>query len=76
MVEGAGGLLIPLNQDEDLGGFAKKIDLPIILVVGLKLGCLNHALLTYEAIKVRKLKIAGWIANSLEEEMSLLQENL
>jgi dethiobiotin synthetase len=76
VVEGAGGLLIPLNNDEDLGGFAKKIDLPIILVVGMKLGCLNHALLTYEAIKARNLKIAGWIANTLAEEMPLLQENL
>lgn len=76
VVEGAGGLLVPLNQDEDLGGFAKKIDLPIIFVVGMKLGCLNHALLTYEAIKARNLKIAGWIANALEEEMPLLQGNL
>ena len=76
VVEGAGGLLIPLNNDEDLSGFAKKIDLPIILVVGMKLGCLNHALLTHEAIKARNLKIAGWIANTLAEEMPLLQENL
>ena len=76
VVEGAGGLLIPLNQDEDLGWFAKKIDLPIILVVGMKLGCLNHALLTYEAIKARNLRIAGWVANSLAEEMPFLQENL
>ncbi|BDT76356.1 ATP-dependent dethiobiotin synthetase BioD [Polynucleobacter yangtzensis] len=76
VVEGAGGLLVPLNQDEDLGGFAKKIDLPIIFVVGMKLGCLNHALLTYEVIKARNLKIAGWIANALEEEMPLLQGNL
>jgi len=76
VVEGAGGFLTPLNQDDDLGGFAKKIDLPIILVVGMKLGCLNHALLTYEAIKARNLQIAGWIANALEEEMPLLQENL
>ena len=76
VVEGAGGLLMPLNKDEDLGEFAKKIDLPIILVVGMKLGCLNHALLTYEAIKARNLKIAGWIANTLAEEMPFLQENL
>ena len=76
VVEGAGGLLIPLNKDEDLAGFAKKIDLPIILVVGMKLGCLNHALLTYEAIKARNLQIAGWIANSLTQEMPLLQKNL
>lgn len=76
VVEGAGGFLIPINKDEDLGGFAKTIDLPVILVVGMKLGCLNHALLTYEAIKARNLKIAGWIANTFAQEMPLLQENL
>ena len=76
VVEGAGGLLIPLNEDEDLGDFAKEINLPIILVVGMKLGCINHALLTYEAIKARNLKIAGWVANTLSEAMPLLEENL
>ena len=76
VVEGAGGLLIPLNENEDLSDFAKAIGLPIILVVGMKLGCINHALLTYEAIKARNLKIAGWVANTLADEMPLLQENL
>ena len=76
VVEGAGGLLIPLNADEDLGEFAKIIDMPLILVVGMKLGCINHAILTYEAIKARNLKISGWVANALSEEMPLLQENL
>jgi len=76
VVEGAGGLLIPLNDQDDLSDFAKKIRLPIILVVGMKLGCINHALLTYEAIKARNLTIAGWIANTLSTEMPLLQENL
>ncbi|QWD90922.1 dethiobiotin synthase [Polynucleobacter sp. MWH-Braz-FAM2G] len=76
VVEGAGGLIIPLNDHEDLSSFAKEIDLPIILVVGMKLGCINHALLTYEAIKLRNLKFVGWIANSLSEEMPFLQENL
>lgn len=76
VVEGAGGLLIPLNDQKDLSDFAKEIHLPIILVVGMKLGCINHALLTYEAIKARNLNIAGWIANTLYTEMPLLQENL
>ena len=76
VVEGAGGLLIPLNEDEDLGNFAKEINLPLILVVGMKLGCINHALLTYEAIKARNLNIVGWIGNALNIEMPLLQENL
>ena len=76
VVEGAGGLIVPLNDHEDLSSFATEIDLPIILVVGMKLGCINHALLTYEAIKARNLQLVGWIANSLSEEMSFLQENL
>jgi len=76
VVEGAGGLLIPLNEVEDLGDFAKEIHLPIIFVVGMKLGCINHALLTYEAIKARNLTIAGWVCNTLSIEMPLLQENL
>jgi dethiobiotin synthetase len=50
--------------------------LPIILVVGMKLGCINHALLTYEAIKARNLNITGWVANTLSTEMPLLQENV
>jgi dethiobiotin synthetase len=76
VVEGAGGFLIPLNKQEDLGDFAQKIDLPVILVIGMKLGCINHALLTVEAIKSRKLKIAGWVANTLSQEMHLLAENI
>lgn len=76
VVEGAGGFLIPLNDHEDLSALAKEIHLPIILVVGMKLGCLNHALLTYEAIKARNLNVAGWVGNTLSTEMSFLQENL
>ncbi len=76
VVEGAGGFIIPLNDEADLSGFAKEIDLPIILVVGMKLGCINHALLTYEAIKARHLTIIGWVANTLSEEMPFLQANL
>lgn len=76
VVEGAGGLLVPLNDEENLGDFATAINLPIILVVGMKLGCINHALLTYEAIKARNLTITGWVANTLNTEMPLLEENL
>lgn len=76
IVEGAGGFLIPLNDQQDLGDVAKKIDFPIVLVVGMKLGCLNHALLTYEAIKARNLNIAGWVANTLSTEMPLLKKNI
>ena len=76
VVEGAGGFLVPLNDQENLGDFAQEIGLPIILVVGMKLGCINHALLTIEAIHARKLVVAGWIANTLDQEMGLLKENI
>ena len=76
VVEGAGGFLVPINGTEDLGDAAKAIGLPIILVVGMRLGCINHALLTYEALKTRNLQVLGWIANTLSEEMPLLQENI
>jgi len=76
VVEGVGGFLVPLNDAQDLADLAQQIDLPIILVVGMKLGCINHALLTQEAIKARGLKMAGWIANSLLNEMPLLKENI
>ena len=76
VVEGAGGFLVPINDQEDLGHFAQRINLPIILVVGMKLGCLNHALLTMEVLKARNLKIAGWVANTLSDEMHYLTENI
>jgi len=76
VVEGAGGFLVPLNEQEDLGDLAQAIDLPVILVVGMRLGCINHALLTCEAIVSRQLTIAGWAANTLSEEMPLLEENI
>jgi len=76
VVEGAGGFLIPLNDEEDLSDVVKEMNLPLILVVGMKLGCINHALLTCEAIKRRHLNLVGWVANSLNREMPLLQENI
>lgn len=76
VVEGAGGFLVPLNDQEDLGDLAQAMDLPVVLVVGMRLGCINHALLTCEAIQSRQLTIAGWVANMLSEEMSLLAENI
>ncbi len=76
VVEGAGGFVVPLNEQEDLGDVAQAMDLPVILVVGMRLGCINHALLTCEAIQSRQLTIAGWVANTLSEEMPFLEENL
>lgn len=76
VVEGAGGFLVPLNEQDDLADLAQAIDLPVILVVGMRLGCINHGLLTCEAIQSRQLTIAGWVANTLSEEMPFLEENI
>ncbi|MGB4498321.1 MAG: dethiobiotin synthase [Methylococcaceae bacterium] len=62
IVEGAGGWYVPLNEKETIADLAKKLNVPIILVVAIKLGCINHALLTFEAIKNANLDCVGWIA--------------
>lgn len=62
IIEGAGGWYAPLNETETIADLAKKLNVPIILVVSIKLGCINHALLTFEAIKNANLKCVGWIA--------------
>lgn len=76
IVEGAGGFLVPINQQQTLADLAVKLDIPIILVVGMRLGCINHALLTVEAIQVCGLKLAGWVANEIEPNMPMFEENL
>lgn len=69
VIEGAGGWRVPLNDQETLADLAKQLKVPVILVVGLQLGCLNHALLTAEAIYHDGLELAGWVANSIEPDM-------
>lgn len=76
LVEGAGGWRVPLNFNETLADVAKDLQLDVILVVGMKLGCLNHALLTAEAIERDGLKLAGWIANCIDPEMAVRNENI
>jgi dethiobiotin synthetase len=76
VVEGAGGWRVPLNEREDMADLAQALGLPIVLVVGLRLGCLNHALLTAESIAARGLPWAGWVGNSIEPEMAQLAANL
>ena len=76
MVEGVGGFCVPLNDEEDGGDLASRLDLPVILVVGLRLGCLNHALLTAQAIRARRLRLTGWIANRIDRSMALADENV
>ena len=76
VVEGVGGFLVPLSDTEDGGDLAHRLRLPVVLVVGLKLGCLNHALLTQEAIASRGLPLAGWIANGIDPHMLRLDDNI
>lgn len=76
IVEGAGGFVVPLNSKQNSADLVAQLALPVILVVGLRLGCLNHALLTVEAIAARGLTLAGWIANSVDAEMAMLDENI
>lgn len=76
IVEGAGGFLVPLNPTQTLADLAVQLQLPIILVVGMKLGCINHALLTAEAIQARGLMLAGWVANEAAPNMAVFEENL
>ena len=75
IVEGAGGFLVPLNDRQDTAELARELNLPVIMVVGMRLGCLNHALLTAEAIAARGLTLAGWVANVLDAQMPALQDN-
>ena len=76
VVEGAGGFCIPLGEGFDSADLAARLGLPVILVVGLRLGCLNHALLTAQAIRARGLPLAGWIANHIDPAMEAVDENV
>ena len=76
VIEGVGGFCVPLGPDWDSSHIACGLGQPVILVVGLRLGCLNHALLTAEAIKARHLPLAGWIANTVDPAMAYLDHNL
>jgi len=76
VVEGAGGFLVPINEHLTLGDFAQEIQLPVILVVDIKLGCINHALLTAEAIKQKGLRLYAWVANSTQPENEYTHPNI
>ena len=76
LVEGVGGFCVPLGPELDTADLAQALGLPVILVVGMRLGCINHALLTQQAIAGRGLKLVGWIANHIDPEMSRFEENL
>ena len=76
IVEGAGGWLAPLNDHQFIADLATALGLPVLLVVGLRLGCLNHALLTVAAIRQRGLIVGGWIANHIDPDFSRVPDNL
>lgn len=75
-VEGVGGFRVPLTAGWDTADLARDLGFPVVLVVGLRLGCINHALLTAEAIRARGLHLQAWIANDIDPHMPLHKENL
>ncbi len=76
ILEGAGGFLVPLNDTDSMADLAAQLNIPIILVVGMKLGCINHVFLTAEAIKARNVNLAGWVANPIEPQMQYYNNNV
>ena len=76
VVEGVGGIMVPLNDRNDVADMAHALDLPVILVVGMRLGCLNHALVTAKTVRAIGLQLAGWVANQIDPNMDSFDENL
>ena len=76
IIEGTGGWYLPLNKHETIADLALGYEYPVILVVGIRLGCLNHALLTFKAIKHSKITMRGWVANIIDKNMLYLHENI
>ncbi len=76
VVEGVGGFRVPLGENFDTADLACRLALPVVMVVGIRLGCINHALLTAEAIRNRNLVCAGWVANQVDRQMQRQEENL
>ena len=76
VVEGVGGFRVPLNDAHDTADLAQQLALPVVLVVGLRLGCISQALLTLEAIQSRGLSVMGWVANTVDPDMGHLQGNI
>lgn len=76
VVEGVGGFRVPLTATQDTADLALALKLPVVLVVGMRLGCISHALLTAEAIAARGLTLAGWVANRVDPDMTFPDENI
>lgn len=76
IIEGAGGWFVPLNNQESMADLVRLLNVPVILVVGIKLGCLNHAMLTVHTINQMKISFLGWVANCIEPQMRAIDENI
>lgn len=76
LVEGVGGWMVPLNMHQDVADLARQLDLPVIVVVGMRLGCINQAKLTFAAIRQTGVKCHGWIASCVAQDMLMLDENI
>lgn len=76
LVEGVGGWLVPLNARQNVSDLARELDLPVIVVVGMRLGCINQAKLTFAALQVSGVNCCGWIASCVEQDMLMLDENI
>lgn len=76
LIEGAGGWRVPLNEFENLSGLPAQLKIPVVLVVGLRLGCLNHALLTAEAIQRDGVQLAGWVGSGIDPQMESVADNI
>ncbi len=76
VVEGVGGWMVPINASRTMADVARALGLPVVLVVAVRLGCLNHTLLTAEAIRRSGLPLCGWVANRLDSQCLQLEENI
>jgi dethiobiotin synthetase len=76
VVEGVGGFRVPLSPQFDSADLAAQLNLPVVMVVGVRLGCISHSLLTVEAIVARNLVLAGWVANEVDLDMRFADENI
>jgi len=76
IIEGVGGWRVPINDQDDVANLARALNLPVILVVGMRLGCINHAVLTAEAILAKGCNLIGWVANTIDANMPAHSENL
>jgi len=76
VVEGVGGWLVPINATQTMADVAQALKLPVVLVVAVRLGCLNHALLTAAAIRRSGLSLCGWVANRLDSDCLQVEDNI